>query len=182
MSETEIVAFGDSLARGTSAKLGVFHDCFQYESTTVNKVRDTQTWWSILQRILSDWVDGGVELIRAGPGGDTIGKALAHLNRDVVSQSPEYVLVMFGPEDALAGTDPEAFQNGLEKIAKPIRGGRHQAGVFDCSPFLGADDRPRLDPRRGSSAAGTVVPSRRDLTGPLVHEVCVRDRPASLFP
>ena len=71
MSNTKIVAFGDSVTAGTSAKLDVFHDCFQFETTTPNKVRETQTWWSILERLLSDWLADGVEVVCAGVAGDT---------------------------------------------------------------------------------------------------------------
>ncbi|RKY89027.1 hypothetical protein DRQ15_09355, partial [candidate division KSB1 bacterium] len=92
MSKTKIVVFGDSVTAGTSAKLDVFHDCFQYGTTTVNRVRQTQTWWSILERIISDWVEGGVEVVNAGASGDTSSKGLARLKRDVLSHSPDYVL------------------------------------------------------------------------------------------
>jgi hypothetical protein len=43
MSKTRIAVFGDAVTLGTSAKLDVFHDCFQYGTTTVNMVRETQT-------------------------------------------------------------------------------------------------------------------------------------------
>ncbi|RKY89026.1 hypothetical protein DRQ15_09350 [candidate division KSB1 bacterium] len=120
MASMKVVAFGDSVTVGTSAKLDVFHDCFQYGTTTVNMVRETQTWWSILERILSDWVREDVRVIGSGMAGDTSSKGLARLRRDVLSQSPDYVLVMFGVEDVLRGTETEAFRKNLEKIVNGI--------------------------------------------------------------
>jgi lysophospholipase L1-like esterase len=120
MSKTKIAVFGDAVTLGTSAKLDVFHDCFQYGTTTVNMVRETQTWRSITARILTDWVEGGVELINAGMAGDTLQKGLARLERDVLSQSPDTVLVMFGAEDALQDVETKVFRKNLEKIIEGI--------------------------------------------------------------
>ena len=65
-SETiKVITFGGTVAEGTSAKLDLFHDCFKHGTTTVNKVKKTQTWWSILERILTDWVEGNVEIINS---------------------------------------------------------------------------------------------------------------------
>ena len=79
MSEMKIVAFGDAVTMGASAKLDVFHDCFQYGTTTVNMVRETQTWRSITARILTDWVEDDVHVINAGVAGDTSAKGMARL-------------------------------------------------------------------------------------------------------
>ncbi|MCD6336218.1 MAG: hypothetical protein J7M27_12985, partial [Candidatus Latescibacteria bacterium] len=105
MSKIKIAAFGDAVTMGTAAKLDVFHDCFQYGTTTVNMVRESQTWRSIAARIMSDWVEDDVEMINAGVAGDTSSKGLARMERDVLSQSPDYVLMMFGAEDALQGVE-----------------------------------------------------------------------------
>jgi lysophospholipase L1-like esterase len=120
MSKTKIGAFGDAVTAGTSAKLDVFHDCFQNGTTTVNMVRETQTWCSIMARIMSDWIEDGVELINAGRSVDTSSKGLARMERDVLSNAPDYVLVQFGAEDALAGMEPAAFRANLEKIVSGI--------------------------------------------------------------
>ncbi|MCD6334585.1 MAG: hypothetical protein J7M27_04560, partial [Candidatus Latescibacteria bacterium] len=120
MNELKIVAFGDAVTTGTSAKLDVFHDCFQYGTTMVNTVRETQTWRSIMARIMSDWVEGDVELISAGMAGDASSKGLARMERDVLSQSPDYVLMMFGAEDALAGVEPAVFRENLEEMVEGI--------------------------------------------------------------
>jgi lysophospholipase L1-like esterase len=120
MNKTKIVAFGDSVTVGTSAKVDVFHDCFQYGTTTVNMVRETQTWRSIAARILTDWMEDDVEMINAGVSGDTSSEGLARMERDVLSQSTDTVLVMFGAEDALQGIETAAFRENLEKIVDGI--------------------------------------------------------------
>ena len=116
----KIVTFGGTVTEGTSAKLDVFHDCFQYGTTTVNKVRDTQTWWAISERILRDWVDGGVEVISAGSAGNTASRGVGRLEDDVLSHSPDLVLVMFGMDDALAGVEADNFREDLKKIVNRI--------------------------------------------------------------
>ena len=120
MSEIKIAAFGDAVTTGTSAKLDVFHDCFRYGTTTVNMVRETQTWRSITARIIADWIEGDVEMINAGVAGDTSSKGLARLEREVLSQSPDTVLVMFGAEDALQDVETATFRENLKNIVDGI--------------------------------------------------------------
>ena len=85
----KVITFGGTVTEGTSAKLDLFHDCFQYGTTTVIKVRETQTWWAISERILRDWVDGGVEVINAGKVEDTVAEGLVRIDEDVLLQSPD---------------------------------------------------------------------------------------------
>ena len=157
MSKTKIGAFGDAVTAGTSAKLDVFHDCFQNGTTTVNMVRETQTWRSIMARIVSDWIEDGVELINAGLSGDTSSKGLARMERDVLSNAPDYVLVLFGTEDALVGVEPAAFRANLEKIVSGIAGSERQAHFDDPHANLRADDGKWLHPLRSASSAGPAV-------------------------
>ncbi|MCD4735374.1 MAG: hypothetical protein K8R53_04990, partial [Bacteroidales bacterium] len=117
----KIVTFGGTVADGTSAKLDLFHDCFQYGTTTVIKVRKTQTWWAISERILRDWVEGGVVVINTGKEGGTVAEGLVRIESDVLSHSPDYVLVMFGIDDALAGVEAERFSEDLEKVVNRIK-------------------------------------------------------------
>ena len=111
-----IVTFGGTVTAGMSAKLDINHDCFQFGTTTVIKVRETQTWWAILERILTDWVEGEVEIISSGLAGNSVANGVARLEGDVLSHSPDYVLVMFGMDDALAGVEADSFKDDLEKI------------------------------------------------------------------
>jgi len=119
-NKVTIVTFGGTVTEGTSAKLDVFHDCFKWGTGEVNMVRKTQTWWSILERILTDWVEVDVELISSGSVDYTATNGTARLEDDVLSHSPDYVLVMFGMDDALAGVEAENFRKDLEKIANRI--------------------------------------------------------------
>ena len=116
----KIVTIGGTVAESTSAKLDINYDCFVWGTTTLNKVRDTQTWWAILERILADWVEGGVEIISSGLAGNTAANGVARLGNDVLSHSPDYVLVMFGMDDALAGVEAARFRDDLEKIVNRI--------------------------------------------------------------
>jgi len=120
MALTKVIVFGDSVAEGREAKLDLFHNCFQYKSTTVNLVCSTQTWSSILERILSDWIKGEVILTNAGEKGNTTEKAVNQLKNKLLLSSPDYVLVIFGSEDTLEGTNPETFKRNLEKIIGEI--------------------------------------------------------------
>ena len=84
-----IVTFGGTVTEGTSAKLDVFHDCFKWGTGEVNMVRKTQTWWSILERILTDWAEVDIELISSGSVGYTGTNGTARLEGDVLSHSPD---------------------------------------------------------------------------------------------
>jgi len=120
MALTKIIVFGDSVAKGIEAKLDVFHNCFQYKSKVVNLVRPTQTWSSILKRILSDWTEDEVKVINAGEKGNISTKAVNQLKNKLLLSSPDYALVIFGSEDTLEGTRPEAFKRNLEKMIEEI--------------------------------------------------------------
>jgi hypothetical protein len=115
-----IVVIGGGAAMGTSAKLDVLHDCFQFGTTNVNTVRETQTWWSILGRILSDWFDGDAEILNESvPGGFTAEEAIKKVEK-VLSQSPDLVLFMFGQDEALSGIHTSVFRKGLENIIQKM--------------------------------------------------------------
>ncbi|MEA3477030.1 MAG: GDSL-type esterase/lipase family protein [Bacteroidota bacterium] len=116
----KVVVFGGTVTEGTSAKLDVSQDCFKWGTTEVNMVRKTQTWGAIIERILRDWVDGGVEVISAGSAGNTAADGADRLEDDVLSHSPDYVLVMFGMDDALAGVEADKFREDLKKIVTRI--------------------------------------------------------------
>ena len=131
----KVIAFGGTVTDGTSAKLDLFHDCFQYGTTTVNKVRKTQTWWAIMERILRDWVENGVEVISAGSAGNTAVNGVARIDKDVLSHSPDYVLVMFGMDDALAGVEADNFRKDLEKIVNRIEEGKVKVFLMTPPPI-----------------------------------------------
>ena len=128
----KVIAFGGTVTEGTSAKLDVSQDCFKWGTTDVNMVRKTQTWGAIMERILRDWVDDGVEVINAGSAGNTAANGVARLEDDLLSNSPDYVLVMFGMDDALAGVETENFRKDLEKIVNRVE--EEKANVVLMTP------------------------------------------------
>ncbi|MCD6347497.1 MAG: hypothetical protein J7L96_08780 [Bacteroidales bacterium] len=132
---TRIIAFGGTVTEGTSAKLDLFHDCFKWETNTVNKVRKTQTWWAIMERILRDWVEDGVEVINAGETGGTVAEGLARIDDDVLTHSPDYVLVMFGMDDAMAGVKGEDFKADLREIVDKIGEGKTKVVLLTPPPI-----------------------------------------------
>ncbi len=116
-----LVIMGDTVAQGTGSKLDVRYPCLQYGSGVVNRVRSTQTWWSIMERILADWVERGVRVINAGLPGDTTAKGPGRLAKDVLSHIPSWAMLMYGPEDAIIGTTPDSLRENLEKMAEQIQ-------------------------------------------------------------
>ena len=88
MGSTQIVVLGEAAAAGTSAGLDVFQD-------SALMVRPTQTWHSIMARILTDWVEDDVEMIHVstGPTGP---------EPDALSPAPDHVLVMFGSDTVVS--------------------------------------------------------------------------------
>ena len=120
MAQVKITILGDSVAKGTEAKLDLFYNCFQYKSKVVNLVRPTQTWSSILERILSDWIEGEVKITNAGERENTTLKVVNQLKNKLLSSSPDYVLVLLGSEDILQGVKPQTFRENLKRIVKEI--------------------------------------------------------------
>ncbi|MBE9512133.1 MAG: hypothetical protein IMY71_14785 [Bacteroidetes bacterium] len=131
----KIIAFGGTVTEGTSARLDINHDCFVWGTTEVNMVRKTQTWWAISERILTDWADGGVEVINRGKKGGTVADGLVRIEDDVLSHSPDYVLVMFGMDDALAGVEANRFREDLEKIVNRIKEEKAKAILMTPPPI-----------------------------------------------
>jgi lysophospholipase L1-like esterase len=121
----KIVAFGDSVTLG--ARPGV---------------TEYQTFRNLLQEKLKQ--QGlNVEVANAGIGGDNTRTALARLDRDVLSEKPDLVTVMFGVNDAamvdggpVARTEPrvslDEYRSNLKAIIERIRGAR--AKVLLCTP------------------------------------------------
>jgi len=121
----KIVAFGDSVTLG--ARPGV---------------TEYQTFRHLLQETLKQ--QGlNVEVVNAGIGGDNTRTALSRLDRDVIAEQPELVIVMFGINDAamvdggpVARAEPrvslDEYQSNLRAIIARI----HAAGarVLLCTP------------------------------------------------
>ncbi|MCD6519588.1 MAG: hypothetical protein J7M05_06670 [Anaerolineae bacterium] len=109
---------GDAVAEGTSSKLDVAQPCLQYRYHVVNTVRKTQTWWSILERLLRDWVEENVT-VELCPKASSPLEALTTLPQTFQG----YVLLLFGSEMFLRGHHPS--DRDLERLIELVvsRGG-----------------------------------------------------------
>jgi len=124
-AQRTIVAFGDSVTRG---------------------VRDGVTEYQTFRHLLHERLEqGGIEarVVNAGVGGDTTDDGLSRLDRDVLREKPELVIVMFGLNDAamvdagpVARTEPrvppEAYTANLRSIVERIRASG--SAVLVCTP------------------------------------------------
>ena len=92
-----IICFGDSLTFGTGAVPGM-----DYPS-------------QLSKMILKP-------VINAGAPGDTTASALTRLQRDVLSRSPDMVLITLGGNDLKNGVAKDAAFKNLKRIVKSIQG------------------------------------------------------------
>jgi lysophospholipase L1-like esterase len=92
-----IICFGDSLTFGTGAVPGMDYP-------------------SQLSKMISKPV------INAGASGDTTASALTRLQRDVLSKSPDMVLITLGGNDLKNGVAKDVAFNNLKRIVKSIQG------------------------------------------------------------
>jgi acyl-CoA thioesterase-1 len=108
-----IICFGDSLTFGTGAKEGMDYP-------------------SQLSRILSK------PIINAGVPGDTTASALSRLQKDVLSRSPQIVLVTLGGNDLKNRVSKDETFANLKKIIQSIQdqGALVVVGGIDI-PFYG---------------------------------------------
>ncbi len=98
-----IICFGDSLTYGTGASQGMDYP-------------------SQLSRMLNKPV------INAGVPGDTTGRALMRLERDVISKNPDIVLITLGGNDLKNGVSKDTAFRNLREIVESIQ--KHGATVI----------------------------------------------------
>ncbi len=91
-----IICFGDSLTYGTGASQGMDYP-------------------SQLSRMLNKPV------INAGVPGDTTGRALMRLERDVISKNPDIVLITLGGNDLKNGVSKDTAFRNLREIVESIQ-------------------------------------------------------------
>ena len=72
-----------------------------------------------------------VEMINAGISGHTTTQGLARMEKDVIAEKPQLVVVMFGMNDVVR-TEPEAFRANLRTIVDRCRASG--AAVVLCTP------------------------------------------------
>jgi len=94
---TTIICFGDSLTAGTGADPGMDYP-------------------SQLSKMIAK------PLIKAGVPGDTTASALKRLQRDVLSRSPDMVLITLGGNDLKNGVAKDIAFKNLKRIVESIQG------------------------------------------------------------
>lgn len=103
------VALGDSITAGVGA---------------------AQPYTSLVQtRLRGAYGNPRIEWLNAGGSGDTAEKGLVRLERDVLDQAPDVVLVEFGWNEIRSGVSPERFEKAMREIVSRIRQST-QAEVF----------------------------------------------------
>jgi lysophospholipase L1-like esterase len=121
--EVRIVCFGDSVT-------GVYYHTGGRRAYTD----------MVAYAIQGAFPEARVEMVNAGISGNTTADALARLDRDVLSQRPHLVTVMFGLND-MVRVPIDEFRGNLRKIIDRC----HAAGaeVLLCTPNGIIDTRPR---------------------------------------
>lgn len=83
--------------------------------------------------------DSGIEVIGAGIGGHRVPDLEARLDRDVLSHSPDWVVIYIGINDVWhsirdRGTPADAYEQGLKNLISRCR--EKDAGVILCTPSV----------------------------------------------
>jgi len=116
MKKIRIVALGDSITNGV-------HE----------GVREEDTFRHLLQEELPNTIGYGTEVINAGVNGDITTTAIDRLELDVLQYKPDYVIIMFGVNDAgyyrpttnsMADTPRVTavdFKSNLERIIRTVQ-------------------------------------------------------------
>ncbi len=91
-----IICFGDSLTYGTGASQGMDYP-------------------SQLSKLI------GRPVVNAGVPGDTTGRALRRLDRDVISKNPGFVLITLGGNDLKNGVSRDTAFSNLKQIVESIQ-------------------------------------------------------------
>lgn len=113
-----IVCIGDSLTAGYG-------------------VSSKESWISLLNQ----WGDN--DYINKGISGDTTSGMLARFHQDVIELSPQYVLIMGGLNDYIAGGDPEGVQVNYMAMVHHAAA-REIIPIVGISPDLIPEDAPPL--------------------------------------
>ena len=128
-----IVALGDSVTQGAMehGQLSpsiVYHRIFQ-------------------EKLETFFPNTSFSTINAGVSGDSSLQGLERLERDVLSHSPDLVLVAFGLNDCIGGVEQlSQFCDTLAAIADRVRGESEADLVFLTPPFMACQRSARIHP------------------------------------
>jgi lysophospholipase L1-like esterase len=91
-----------------------------------------------------------IETINAGVSGGNTASGLARMDRDVLAQQPDLVVIMFGMNDVVANTS-EAFEANLRTMVAKCR--ESNSEVLLCTPnWIAPGDDARPLPKLGAYA------------------------------
>lgn len=110
--------------------------------------------------------DAKMEMINAGISGNDSSEGLARLDRDVLSQKPDLVVIMFGMNDiATKNITPELFSANLKQIARRCR--EIGAEVVLCTQNSIYPAGPRRPVEKLAAYTETVRATAKDISAPL---------------
>lgn len=135
-----VIAFlGDSVTQGC---FEIYNDHGRIETTFF----PGEAYAAKVQKLLSLlYPSASVNIINAGISGDTSWGGLARLERDVLSLSPDLVVVCYGLNDAGSGESGlERYSDSLSEIFEKIKASG--AEVIFMTPNLRSDDADYLNP------------------------------------
>lgn len=110
-----VVAFGDSVTFGMSAS------------------SPERCWASLTVQMLEQWKGGSMELLNKGVSASILCRetpayefaanpcGLERLERDVISQKPDLLLIAYGLNDSRGGTSPLVFRRDYQRMIDEIR-------------------------------------------------------------
>lgn len=114
----KIVAFGDSNTQGC-------FEVYETEKEGVSVVYDPQNaYHALLSRLLSElFPKAAVTVVNAGISGDSSEGGLRRLERDVLSERPDLVIVSFGSNDCVVhgAAYADTYAENMKKILSAIK-------------------------------------------------------------
>jgi len=123
-SRLTIAALGDSLTYGWMVRAG-FVD--------------------ILKDMLRDkYPQADFKIIKRGVPGDTAQGGVFRIKRDIISTTPDLVMVQFGLNDALSGYSPAEFYNNMKRIISILKEETDSEILLMTSPLIYDEEMMRL--------------------------------------
>ena len=142
LSKVPTIAFlGDSITQG-------FFEFYLKDETMIGNVYEEENAYPTLTRkaLSVFFPDVPVNIIHAGIGGDNAVKGLERLERDVLSYSPDLVVVCFGLNDSSFGLDAlNQYKDSLKKIFEKIQATKSEI-IFMTPNMMNTYTSPRIEP------------------------------------
>ncbi|TXI80053.1 MAG: hypothetical protein E6Q40_15325 [Cupriavidus sp.] len=128
-----IVAFGDSITMGSTAK-----DTLEPQKVYHERLR---------QKLERQFPAVVFNVINAGVGGDTAGDGLKRVDRDVVAIQPDLVLVAFGANGLGSSEESQAaYKEALGGIVSTIKEKTRADVILLTTPFMASRDNQIVTP------------------------------------